>query len=146
MSERKPAKPSEVDRKAAQPPRSEAEPSEVELEFEGDPEPRGIHNDRVVDLIRLDSESDEVVLLMLEERAWGTVPEQLRQLEAKFNSYLSYVLDGHLVKQYPQYQSKRVRFLLDCATPPGQQEQAMLTSMRNFAISENLGFDVVVSR
>ncbi len=161
MSERKPAKPSEVERKVAQPPRNEAKPSEVdrkaaqpprneakssEVELEQDPEPRGIHNDRVVDLIRLDSESDEVVLLMLEERAWGTVPEQLRQLEAKFNSYLSYVLDGHLVKQYPQYESKRVRFLLDCATPPGQQEQAMLTSMRNFAISENLGFDVVVSR
>ncbi len=123
-----------------------AESSEVELEIEGDPEPRGIHNDRVIDLIRLDSESDEVVLLMLEERAWGTVPEQLRQLEAKFNSYLSYVLDGHLVKQYPQYQSKRVRFLLDCATPPGQQEQAMLTAMRNFAVSEDLGFDVNVSR
>ncbi len=140
-----------VKRKSAPEPTSlpgQAEPSEVkvELEIEGDPEPRGIHNDRVIDLIRLDSESDEVVLLMLEERAWGTSPEQLRQLEAKFNSYLTYVLDGHLVKQYPQYQSKRVRFLLDCATPPGQQEQAMLTSMRNFAISENLGFDVVVSR
>ncbi len=73
-------------------------------------------------------------------------PEQLRQLEAKFNSYLTYVLDGHMAKQYPQYQSKRVRFLLDCATQPGQNERAMLTSMRNFAISEDLGFDVIVSR
>ena len=109
-------------------------------------EPRGVHNPRVVDLVRLDAESDEVVLLMLEERAWGTAPEQLRQLEDKFNSDLSYVRGGHMVKQYPQYQSKRVRFLLDCATQPGQHEQAMLTSMRNFAISENLGFDVVVSR
>ena len=137
-SPRSEAEPSEVERKAAEPPRSEAEPSEVE--------PRGVDNPRVVDLIRLDPESDEVVLLMLEERAWGTEPEQLRQLEAKFNSYLSYVLDGHMVKQYPQYQSKRVRFQLDCATPPGQHEQTMLTSMRNFAISEDLGFDVNVSR
>ncbi len=132
----------EFEPKAAEPPRSEAKPSEVEPQRES----RGVDNPRVVDLIRLDPSSDEVVLLMLEVRPWGTVPDQLQQLEAKFNSYLSYVLDGHLVKQYPQYQSKRVRFLLDCATPPGQQEQAMLTSMRNFAISENLGFDVVVSR
>ncbi len=122
--------------------RSERPASEVEPEREA----RGVHNPRVVDLIRLDPESDEVVLLMLEERAWGTVPDQLRQLEVKFNSYLSYVLDGHMVKQYPQYKSKRVRFQLDCATPPGQREQAMLTAMRNFAGSEDLGFDVNVSR
>ncbi len=119
------------------PPESEVEPQR---------ESRGVDNPRVVDLIRLDPESGEVVLLMLEERAWGTVPDQLRQLEVKFNSYLSYVLDGHMVKQYPQYESKRVRFQLDCATPPGQREQAILTSMRNFAVSEDLGFDVNVSR
>ncbi len=136
---------SEVERKAAEPPRSEQKASEVERKA-AERESRGVDNPRVVDLIRLDRSSDEVVLLMLEERAWGTVPDQLRQLELKFNSYLSYVLDGHLVKQYPQYESKRVRFQLDCATPPGQREQAILTSMRNFAVSEDLGFDVNVSR
>jgi len=107
-------------------------------------EPRGVHNPRVVDLVRLDAESDEVVLLMLEERAWGTAPEQLRQLEEKFNSYLSYVLGGHMVKQYPQYAGKRVRFELDCTGQPGGREQALLTSMRNFAASEDLGFRVNV--
>ncbi len=111
---------------------------------ETEPEARGVHNPRVVDLIRLDSERDEVVLLMLEERPWGTVPEQLRQLEAKFNSYLAYVLDGHMVEQYPQYAGTRVCVRLDCAAPPGEGEQAMLTSMGNFAASENLSFEVNV--
>ncbi len=111
---------------------------------ETEPEARGVHNPRVVDLIRLDTERDEVVLLMLEERPWGTEPEQLRQLEAKFNSYLAYVLDGHMVKQYPQYAGKRVCVRLDCAAPPGEGEQAMLTSMGNFAASENLSFEVNV--
>ena len=111
---------------------------------ETEPEARGVHNPRVVDLIRLDTERDEVVLLMLEERPWGTTPEQLRQLEAKFNSYLAYVLDGHMVKQYPQYAGKRVCVRLDCAAPPGEGEQAMLTSMGNFAASENLSFEVNV--
>ncbi len=111
---------------------------------ETEPEARGVHNPRVVDLIRLDTERDEVVLLMLEERPWGTEPEQLRQLEAKFNSYLAYVLDGHMLKQYPQYAGKRVCVRLDCAAPPGEGEQAMLTSMGNFAASENLSFDVNV--
>ena len=111
---------------------------------EAEPEARGVHNPGVVDLIRLDTERDEVVLLMLEERPWGTEPEQLRQLEAKFNSYLAYVLDGHMLKQYPQYAGKRVCVRLDCAAPPGEGEQAMLTSMGNFAASENLSFEVNV--
>jgi hypothetical protein len=114
------------------------------LSGEAEPEARGVHNPRVVDLIRLDAERDEVVLLMLEERAWGTVPEQLRQLEDKFNSYLGYVLDGHMAKQYPDYAGKRVRFRLDCASPPGEREQAMLRAMANFAASESLGFEVKV--
>ena len=107
-------------------------------------ESRGVHNPRVVDLVRLDADRDEVVLLMLENRTWGTVDDQLQQLEAKFNSYLSYVLDGHMAKQYPQYAGKSVCFELDCADPPGSREQAMLTSMRNFAASEHLGFRVNV--
>jgi len=114
------------------------------LSGETEPEARGVHNPRVVDLVRLDGDRDEVVLLMLEERPWGTAPEQLRQLEAKFNSYLAYVLDGHMVKQYPQYAGKRVCVRLDCAAPPGENEQAMLTAMGNFAASENLSFEVNV--
>ena len=97
-----------------------------------------------MDLISLDSQSDEVVLLMLEERAWGSEPEQMRELEAKFNSYLSYVLDGHMVKQYPEYEGKRVRFTLDCATRPGDAERAMLAAMGSFAESEGLLFEVNV--
>ncbi len=113
---------------------------------QGGPEARGVHNPQVVDLVRMDAERDEVVLLILEERAWGSAPEQLRQLEAKFNSYLSYILDGHMVKQYPQYEGKPVRVALDCATTPGATEQAMLTAMGNFAAAEGLGFEVNVMK
>ncbi len=66
-------------------------------------------------------------------------------LEDKFSSYLFYVLDGHMVKQYPQYAGKRVRIELDCAGQPGSREQALLTAMRNFAASEALGFRVNVA-
>ena len=77
----------------------------VPLPPPGDPAPelRGVSNPRVVDLVGLDRETGEVMLLMLEERPWGSDPAQLRQLEAKLNSYLSYVLDGFLAEQYPQY-------------------------------------------
>ncbi len=108
----------------------------------------GVHNPHVIDLISLDPEANEVVLLMLEERPWGTVPNQLEQLDDKYDSYVSYVLDGHLAKQYPQYADKAVRIQLDCASPPGSQEQVRINAMRNFAASERLRFrmNVIVAR
>jgi hypothetical protein len=107
-------------------------------------EARGVHNPKVVDLIRLDPERDEVVLLMLEQRPWGATPEQLRQLELKFNSYLSYVLDGFLVAQFPQYKDVPVCIRLDCATVPGDVERPLLTSMQGFATSVEIRFEVNV--
>ena len=101
-------------------------------------EPRGVFNPRVVDLVSFDAERDEVVLLMLEERAWGSDPEQLRQLEAKFNAYLAYVEGGHLAKQYPAYAGKDVCFQLDCAEAPHGEAERMLRAMQNFAAGESL--------
>ena len=107
-------------------------------------EPRGVHNPRVVDLISLDRERNEVVLLMLEQRVWGSAPEQLRQLEEKFNRYLSYVLDGFLAEQFPQYKDQPVCFRLDCAGPPGDEERRMLEAMKSFAASHDIRLDVGV--
>ena len=107
-------------------------------------ETRGVANPRVVDLIGLDSESDEVFLLMLEERPWGSHPEQLRQLENKFNAYLGYLLDGFLAREYPQYEGKRVRFQLDCANSPEGEAKAFLNAARNFAENEGIRFVVNV--
>ncbi len=111
-------------------------------EEEEEREPRGVFNPHVVDLISHDRARGEVVLLMLEERPWGSDPEQLRQLEAKFNSYLEYVLGGHLVQQYPAYEGVDVCFRLDCATSPEGEAEAMLRAMQNFAESEGIRFVV----
>ena len=109
-------------------------------------EPRGVHNPRVVDLITRNANTDEVVLLMLEERPWGSDPEQLRQLEAKFNSYLEYVLGGHMARQYPDYATLAVRFQLDCVENPRPEDRPFFTSMSNFAASEGIRFVVGVTR
>jgi len=105
-------------------------------------QPRGVFNSHVVDLISFDATRNEVVLLMLEERPWDTDPEQLRQLEAKFNSYLEYVLGGHLAQQYPDYAGKDVCFRLDAADAPRGEAEGMLRAMQNFAEGENIRFIV----
>jgi hypothetical protein len=109
-------------------------------------EPRGVHNPRVIDLITPDSNSGEVVLVMLEERPWQSDPEQLRQLEAKFNAYLEYSLGGHLAKQYPEYSDRPVRFQLECAENPRPADSAFFTAMANFAAAENIRFVVLVTQ
>ncbi|MGH0031562.1 MAG: DUF6572 domain-containing protein [Myxococcota bacterium] len=109
-------------------------------------EARGVHNPRVVDLITVDDATDEVVLVMLEERPWDTDAEQLRQLEAKFNAYLEYVLGGHMTKQYPDYADKPVRIQLDCVENPPVKDGGFFTAMSNFAASEEIRMVVRVVR
>ena len=107
-------------------------------------QPRGVFNPRVVDLIHDDAERDEVVLVMIEARPWGSDPQQLRQLEAKFNAYLSYVLGGYLVQQYPQYAERGVRFQLDCVENPRAEDGAFFTAVGNFAAGEGIRWVVRV--
>ncbi len=101
-------------------------------------EPRGVHNPRVVDLIERNTERNEVVLTMLEQRRWGSDPEQLHELEAKFNAYLSYVQGGQLAQQYPQYEGLLVCFHLDCSESPRGDAEKMIRSMMNFAEAEGV--------
>jgi len=109
-------------------------------------EARGVHNPRVVDLISADDATGEVVLVMLEARPWGSDIEQIRQLEAKFNAYLEYVLGGHMGKQYPDYAEKPVRIQLDCAENPRAEDGAFFTAMSNFAAAESIRWVVRVTQ
>jgi hypothetical protein len=112
---------------------------------EGERQERGVHNPRVVDLVTDDPATGEVVLLMLEERRWGTSDAQLRELEAKFNAYLEYVLGGHMARQYPDYAQLPVRFQLDCAESPRPEDRAFFTAMSNFAAGEQIRLVVRVA-
>jgi len=111
------------------------------LAAEATREERGVHNPRVVDLIRPDA-GGGVELLMLETRPWGSDPAQLEQLEAKLNAYLGYVQTGALARDYPQYAGAAVRFRLECAAPPTGQAAKMLTAMREFCAADGIGFEV----
>ena len=105
-------------------------------------EERGVFNPRVVDLVSFDDGA--VVLTMIEDRPWGASPDQIRQIEEKFNSYLGYVGTQGLERQYPQYAGAPVVFHLDCAFEPGPQERAFLESVTRFAAGENIRFVVRV--
>ena len=103
----------------------------------------GVENPALVDLIEPDPETGRVVVAMIERRAWGSDPRQFQQIEDKINRYLGYVLDGHLVQQYPQYEGKRVLIRLTCAEEPrGEAMRFVLAA--GHAIREH-GLDFIVT-
>jgi hypothetical protein len=107
-------------------------------------EERGVHNPKVIDLVSFDREAKAVVLTMVESRPWGASPDQIKQVEDKFNSYLAYVAAGGLERDYPQYAGARVVFHLDCVEEPGQLESSFLDAVTEFAAGEKIGFVVRV--
>jgi hypothetical protein len=107
-------------------------------------EERGVHNPKVIDLIARDSESGDVVLTMVEPREWGVAPDQIRQVEEKFNSYLQYILGGNLEHDYPQYAGASVRIQLECVQVPGDTEVQFFDAIVKFAAQENIEFVVLV--
>ena len=103
----------------------------------------GVQNPAIVDLIEMDAASGRVVMVMTERRAWSG-PEQFRQIEEKINRYMGYVLDGHLVTHYPQYEGRPVAIRLDCAEP-ARGESARFVDAAGHAIrAHGLDFEVNV--
>jgi hypothetical protein len=103
---------------------------------------RGVKNPKVLDLIKVEAASDSVVLVMIEDRPWEHNPERLEELSAKFNTYLDYVVDGWLVKQYPQYEGKHVIFELSSKDELSGFYTQMCEQMRLFADKSGYTFRV----
>jgi hypothetical protein len=94
----------------------------------------------VVDLIATDPERGEVVLAILEPRAWNGSEERLRQLEDKLNAYFGYVLDGFLARDYPDYDGMPVCVRLDCVEEPGEPERPFMAAAARFCAAHGLRF------
>jgi hypothetical protein len=77
----------------------------------------GIADTNMIDLVAQEADGT-VVLVMVEERPWGSDPDQASQLQEKINTYASYALDGSIVRQYPETVGQPVRIRLDCAEMP----------------------------
>jgi len=67
---------------------------------------------------------------MIEDRRWGTEGALLPDLEAKMNTYLTYVVDGQLVFDYPAAVGKSVCIELHSIEEPGVREQKFLDIVR----------------
>ncbi len=96
----------------------------------------------VIDVVSHDPKTDAVVLSMVEERDWGEEGALLPELQAKLNTYLAYVLDGQLAKDYPQVAGKPVRIRLHYTHAPGDEEKSFLAMIkRDYLKPQKIGWE-----
>lgn len=57
-------------------------------------------------------------LKMIEDRPWADLDGQLRELQAKINTYVEYVVGGQLARDFPSVAGSPVEIVLQCASPP----------------------------
>jgi hypothetical protein len=91
----------------------------------------------VIDIVGVDGDLHTVVLAMVEDRDWGANGALLPDLEAKLNTYLSYVLDGGLERDHPELRGSPVRIELHCAHVTGDRELEFLALAEDLHLRPN---------
>lgn len=94
-----------------------------------------------VDVVAVDPRTDTVVLMMVEVRPGGMEGQLLGALQARFNTYLAYALDGRMLSDDPDFAGKPVRIELMKVHAPGQRELAFLDAVsKRFRQPERIDF------
>jgi hypothetical protein len=101
-----------------------------------------VQETNVIDFVAHRAKTDTVVLVMVEARDWGDAGALLPDLQTKFNTYLTYALDGQLKEDYPDMAGKAIRFELRTKYPPTQREQQFFEIVtRQYLQPEGITFD-----
>ena len=106
-----------------------------------------LEHSTVLDRVEVEPGSDEVVLVMVETRAWDSGPDQLRQLREKTSNYLGLVVDGELARRHPETAGRHVRFQLEChAGAPTGEASRTVTALTDVVGRYGIRLDVVEVR
>ena len=76
----------------------------------------------VIDFVAHDPKADAVLLVMVEDRAWGDSGHLLPDLQEKLNTYYNYATGGNLARDYPKMAGKPIQIQLRCSGPLGTRE------------------------
>lgn len=103
----------------------------------------GLAESNTVDLVAQDDGGDFLVI-MVETRPWGSDARQPLQLREKINAYAAFILDGGLVRHYPDAARRPVSIQLDCWSPPAPEISSILTAAAAKLKTLGIGFRVNV--
>ena len=105
----------------------------------------GIANPAVIDVCGVDQNSGDVLLVMNELRPWRGGDEQLHQLQEKFNTYASFILDGEMTEAHPELKGRSARIELRCRHLPSDEALALLQAIHDQLELQAIKVEVVVA-
>ena len=94
-----------------------------------------------IDSIGTDSGFGNVILTINDDLSWRNEYEHLNILQDKINSYLEFIDNGELYKNYPNAEGKRIEILINFKNGITPKCQAYLNRVRNKLVI--LGIHVV---
>jgi len=98
----------------------------------------------VVDMIAHDPKTDEAVLVMNEPRPWDDSDERLHELQERFNTYVSFLMDGEFAEWNPKLAQKPVRIEVRCAQMPEGRALDLLSKIHDQLAHQEIKMEVVV--
>ncbi len=98
----------------------------------------------LIDMIAHDSKTDEAVLVMNELEPWDGSDERLLELQERFNSYVSFLLDGEFAEWDPKLAQKRARIEVRCTHLPDARAIDLLGQIHDQLAHQEIKMEVVV--
>ena len=98
----------------------------------------------VIDVIAHDPKNGEVVLVMNEPNEWDGSDDQLLSLQERFNTYVSFLLDGEMAEAHPELAGKPARIELRCAHMPGPRALELLGQIHDHLAFQEIKMEVIV--
>jgi hypothetical protein len=95
-------------------------------------------------MIAHDPKTDEAVLVMNEPRPWDDSDERLHELQERFNTYVSFLLDGEFAEWDPKLAQKPVRIEVRCAHVPEGRALDLLSKIHDQLAHQEIKMEVVV--
>jgi len=90
----------------------------------------------VVNIVAHDPKSDRALPAMTETRSWSEGSKKLLfDIQEKLNTYIGYVAQGQLTRDYPQLSAKKVEFRLICSERPPDEVIATLRDWKEEALT-----------
>ena len=99
-----------------------------------------------IDQIAHDRKTDETVLVMNQSQEWTGADEQLHELQERFNTYASFLLDGELAESHPELAGKKSRIEVRCAHMPDNRALELLGMIHDQLEFQGVKVEVVVRR
>jgi hypothetical protein len=102
------------------------------------------HRLGVIDMIAHDPKSDFAVLVMNEPDTWDGSDARLYQLQERFNTYVSFLLDGEFAETHPDLAGKECRIEVRCAHMPDARAIELLGMIHDQLAFQDIKMEVVV--